>query len=214
MFIPFEFLKKTYNINPIGVFHVGANMAQEAEEYRNGGVIRTIWIEAIPDIYNILVANLSASYQNWKAFNECVSDVDGQIVDFRITDNEGASSSMLEFAKVLDKDHYPQINIVRTIKCVTKKLDTLILENKIDVGEYDFLCMDLQGAELLALKGMKDNLHKVNFAYLEVNRDELYTNCARVEQIDEFLLEYGFTRKETYWDGKGWGEAFYIKQIQ
>jgi len=85
------------------------------------------------------------------------------------------------------------------------------LENKIDISDYDFLVMDLQGAELLALNGMKDNLHKVNFAYLEVNRDEVYTNCAKVEQLDEFLLQYGLKRKQTYWTSYDWGDAYYSR---
>ena len=46
----------------------------------------------------------------------------------------------------------------------------------------------------------------------EVNRDEVYKNCARVEQLDEFLLTYGFERVETTWDGETWGDAFYIKK--
>lgn len=206
MLIPFENLIKKHNIKPTGIFHVGAHTGQEAGAYYANGVLRTIWIEAIPKVYEKLLVNLSKC-QNWKAFNECVSDTDGQNVEFKITNNNGESSSMLELAK--HKDFYPEVCVVETIKCVTKKLDTLISENNIDISEYDFLNMDLQGAELLALNGMKDNLHKVNFAYLEVNQDELYAGCARVEQLDEFLLKYGLKRHETCWTGYGWGDAFY-----
>ena len=42
--------------------------------------------------------------------------------------------------------------------------------------------------------------------------DEVYKNCARVEQIDDFLHNYGFVRVETSWDGGIWGDAFYIKR--
>lgn len=206
MLIPFSTILKNYNINPAGVFHVGANTGQEAGEYYKHGVQRSIWIEAIPDVYKQLCANIS-SCPNARAFNECVSDTDGQTVEFKVANNNGESSSMLEFGT--HKDHYPQVIVSEIINCVTKRIDTIISENKIDMVEYDFLTMDLQGAELLALKGMTGNLHKVNYAYLEVNKDELYTNCAQVEQLDELLLEYGLKRLETYWTGNGWGDAFY-----
>jgi hypothetical protein len=51
----------------------------------------------------------------------------------------------------------------------------------------------------------------MDYIIAEVNRDELYENCARVDEIDSFLSEYGFERKETNWEGQTWGDAFYIK---
>lgn len=208
MLIPFSVLIEKYNIHPKGVLHVGANTGQEAGAYYANGIERSIWIEAIPRVFEQLKLNIS-SCKDAIAFNECVSNVDGQIVEFKVTDNNGESSSMLDLAK--HKEFYPTVLVAETIRCVTKKLDTLLLENIIDVSQYDFLTMDLQGAELLALRGLKDNLHKVNHAYLEVNRDELYAGCARVEQLDEFLLTYGLKRIETYWTGNNWGDAYYTR---
>jgi hypothetical protein len=46
----------------------------------------------------------------------------------------------------------------------------------------------------------------------EVNRDEVYRNCAKIEELDNFLSSYGFVRVETTWDGGTWGDAFYKKQ--
>jgi hypothetical protein len=45
----------------------------------------------------------------------------------------------------------------------------------------------------------------------EVNRAEVYKNCPMINEIDEFLNNYGFQRVETTWDGGTWGDAFYIK---
>ena len=204
--IPFDTVLKNFNITPGGILHVGANTGQEAGKYYQSGVMRSIWIEAIPSIFQQLIVNIFG-FPNALAFNECISDQDGQAIEFNITDNNGESSSMLELGT--HKDHYPQVKVNQIIKCVTKKLDTLIAQNKIDVRNYDFLTIDLQGAELLALKGMKDNLHKVNYAYLEVNRAEVYKGCALVEQLDEFLLTYGLKRKQTYWTSCDWGDAYY-----
>jgi len=157
MMIPFKTVLEKYYINPSGVFHVGANTGQEAGGYYENGIERSIWIEAIPKVYAQLIVNISGC-KNAIAFNECISDTDGQIVEFNVTDNNGESSSIFELGT--HKEHYPQVGIAEIIKLKTKKLDTLILENKIDIRDYDFLVMDLQGAELLALILQCKNLQK------------------------------------------------------
>ncbi len=35
----------------------------------------------------------------------------------------------------------------------------------------------------------------------EVNRDEVYKDCAKVERIDQFLDNYGFISVEIFWGG-------------
>jgi hypothetical protein len=63
------------------------------------------------------------------------------------------------------------------------------------------------------LKGMGDTLRQFRGAYLEVNKEELYTGCALVQQIDFYMLGYGFKRVETKWCGNtGWGDALYLKR--
>jgi hypothetical protein len=69
--------------------------------------------------------------------------------------------------------------------------------------------MDLQGAELLALRGATETLRSVRFVYTEVNVDELYAGCAQLDEIDEQLV--GFVRMETALTPHGWGDAFYVR---
>jgi hypothetical protein len=69
---------------------------------------------------------------------------------------------------------------------------------------------DIQGAELLALKGGKDSLQHVDCLYLEVNDREVYIGCARVEEIDRFLSD--FTRVWTRITPHGWGDALYVRK--
>ena len=71
--------------------------------------------------------------------------------------------------------------------------------------------MDVQGYELEVLKGAIKTLNQIDYVYCEVNRDEVYENNAYVEEIDEFLAEYGMERMETDWAGDIWGDALYIK---
>jgi hypothetical protein len=71
--------------------------------------------------------------------------------------------------------------------------------------------MDVQGFELEVLKGGTKTLEHVDYVYCEVNRDEVYENNALVEELDEFLGEYGMKRVETDWAGEIWGDALYIR---
>jgi len=205
MLIPFHILCQKHNIAPKGVLHVGASEGQEAYAYYLQGVKRTIWIEAIPDIFNKLVQNIK-KYPDALAINACVSDVDGNEMLFNIASNDGQSSSLLELGT--HKIAHPSVHYTHTIEVVTRRIDTLL--SGYDLTGFDFLTIDLQGAELLALKGMGELIDGFKYAYIEVNREELYKGCAMVWEIDEYLKD--FERVETKFTDKGWGDALYIKK--
>jgi len=46
----------------------------------------------------------------------------------------------------------------------------------------------------------------------QVNREELYKGCVKVDELDSFLGEFGFSREVTDWEGQTWGDAFYLKR--
>ena len=72
--------------------------------------------------------------------------------------------------------------------------------------------IDVQGAELLVLKGAENTLKTVNAVYTEVNTDYVYKNCALIEEIDEYLFRHGFKRTETkMWRNHPWGDALYLR---
>jgi len=69
-------------------------------------------------------------------------------------------------------------------------------EQHIDPSGFDFLNIDLQGAELMALKGLGDDLNSINAIVTEVNLAILYKGCPRLYQLDLFLAKKGFIRTE------------------
>jgi FkbM family methyltransferase len=210
MLIPFSELVSKYNLKPTGVIHIGGSHAEELEAYTQNGIQNMIWIEAIPEVFEKMKAKLEPS-PSALPINACIADVDGKEVDFYVTNNEGQSSSMLGLN--LHREVHPDVHVIRTIKCKTRTVDSLVKERGFDFTYYDFLNIDLQGAELLALKGMHDNMHKINYAYLEVNEKELYTRCALLPEIDAFMKAHGFIRVELKWAGDtGWGDAFYLRK--
>ncbi len=79
--------------------------------------------------------------------------------------------------------------------------------------DFNFLNLDIQGAELKALKGMEEYLNKVDYIYTEVNEDYVYKDCALVNELDEYLKLFGLYRVETKWcENYKWGDALYIRQ--
>jgi hypothetical protein len=93
----------------------------------------------------------------------------------------------------------------------TVTVDTFLQRNNLDPSKYNVWNIDIQGADLLALKGGVNALKHVNVLYLEVNEKELYEGCPNVKDIDDFVSKYGFTRVLTEMTIHGWGDAIYVK---
>jgi FkbM family methyltransferase len=209
MLIPFATLIDKYGIRPKGVFHIGANTGQEAQQYLDKGVENQIWIEPIPEIFEQLQKHFESNPHAF-AIQACVSDKSLQSVTFNITNNNGESSSFLPLDKHLD--YHPSVQNVQSIEMITITADDIIVHGCIDMEHYDFLNIDIQGAELLALKGMEKNLKHINYIYTEVNDQELYKGCALVHEIDAFLSEHGFEAAECKMTDCHWGDKFYIRK--
>ena len=161
-----------------------------------------MWIEALPG----KVEFSKNKYPNVLIENAVVSDII-ETVRFNVSNN-GQSSSMLDFG--LHSTFHPQVHYVTCFETETKLLKDVICNYDIS---YNFLNLDIQGAELKALKGMEEYLNSVDYIYSEVNSDYDYKNCALVKEIDEYLLKFGLHRVETKWCGDfKWGDAFYIRK--
>lgn len=205
MLIDFRQLFPRWNIKPAGVLHVGANVGEEAPVYDELGIEEVVWIEGNPEIFMKLESNIS-KYPNQFAYNFCVSDTDEQDVLFHVSNNGSQSSSILELGT--HKTVHPEVHYVKDIPMKAYRIDSIMPEGT----KLDFLNMDIQGAELLALRGMGNRLRQFKWAYLEVNQAELYKGCPHVNDIDLFLTGFHFRRVETRWAGNtGWGDALYIK---
>ena len=125
---------------------------------------------------------------------------------FTEKENKGMSSSLLEPS--LHTKQYPHINFNDKEKVEVTTLDEDLKNSTLD---YDFINIDVQGYELNVFQGAIKTLPQINYIISEVNRDELYKNCAKVDELDEFLRDFGFSREMTSWDGQTWGDALYVK---
>jgi len=207
MLIQYKDIIKKYNLKINNILHVGAHIAEEHDDYFNNGCDLVYWIEANP----FLVKNLELTLDDDKnkVFNCLVSDKDDQEVQFFITNNN-QSSSILELGS--HRFLFPSIYVDKEIKMKTKTINTLFTENNVNFETIDFINLDIQGAELLALKGINKNLHHIKAIYTEINTDQVYKGCALLTEIDEYLEQYNFRRVETkMWQDHPWGDALYIK---
>lgn len=217
---------RKYNFRPKGVLHVGANTGQEAQDYFDAGIEHTFWIEPIPEVFEKLDKHIEKfDFKSKRVCDALISDVDNEKVDFHIANNDGQSSSMLAFG-THSKEH-PTVKFVNTITLETARIETIFDDlvnqrvretingeggqNPFYPENYDFLNIDVQGAELKVLKSMGEYLRNFKWAYIEVNKAPLYVGCPMVEEIDEYMSDYRFKRVETKWTNWGWGDCFMIK---
>ena len=134
-----------------------------------------------------------------------MSDVDGAEVEFYVASNP-SSSSVLPMK--LHRAAHPDIVVTDTRRMTTTTVDTLCATQ--EITQPDLLVLDLQGAELLALRGATRTLAEVAAVYTEVNTAELYEGCALLDDLDAFLEP--FVRVDTAMTPHRWGDALYIAQ--
>ena len=82
----------------------------------------------------------------------------------------------------------------------------------IDFDKYNFISIDVQGYELEVFKGAQNSLRHIDYIVSEINKAELYENCAKVDELVEFLVPYGFELVEENWIGGTWGDGLFIKR--
>ncbi len=185
------FLKKNPNFyleNISGIIHVGANEGQERKKYEKYS-LSVIWVEPIPEIYDQLSKNIS-NYPNQKAFKCLLSNTDNQNVEFKIANNNGASSSMFNLG--LHSEVWPEVSYTKKISLKSLTLTSLVKQKKIDLKKYQALLIDTQGSELLVLRGSVEILENFKYVITEAADFESYVNGCKIDDLSKFLKNHGF----------------------
>ena len=208
MLINFDDIRNTikqFNIEITGVLHVGAHDCEEMSFYNYIGVHANdiVWLDALE---SKVAQNKMRGIPN--VYHAVVTDEDDSEVVFNVANN-GQSSSVLDFG--MHQNYYPTITYVDKIVSKTITLNTFFQRNNIDGNKYNFWNFDIQGAELLALKGAINYIGNAKIIYLEVNEEEVYKNCGLITEIDQLLSAFGFVRAITEMTSEGWGDALYVK---
>jgi len=204
---------KEYLKNFKGIIHIGANVGQERDIYNHFN-LNVIWVEAIPHIYEVLKSNI-INYKNQQAYNILLTDKINQIYKFNISNNNGESSSILDLN--LHKKIWPNVDYLNSIDIPSDTLDNFILNNNIDLKNFDLMTLDTQGSELLVLKGSTNSFKFFKTICLEVADFESYKGCCTLSEVNEFMKVNGFKldRLDPWWDNSqvNYYDAYYIKEI-
>jgi FkbM family methyltransferase len=205
MLINFTNLRRKYNMNINGVVHIGAHYGEEIQEYVDNGIQKITVFEPLSKNFEVLAERLQDVNADIQGYQTALGSERGTATMY-LSSNEAQSSSILKPKEHLE--HHPDVTFDGTEEVEVSLLDDY------DLGESNFINMDVQGYELEVLKGGTETLKRVDYVYCEVNRGEMYENNAMIDDIDEYLGGYGFERVETYWPETWykWGDALYIKK--
>lgn len=204
----YEFLRKSYytfGIPKTGIIHIGARHAEELDIYKAHNVGNVLWIEADTEAETTLREKV-AQHPGSKVAIFAATNTNGTI-QLHKTSNDGHSSSILPL-----KDHsihYPGITESKILEVPTKRLDDFLSAE--DKNNYNMIVIDVQGAELIALKGTEETLKHIDAVIAETNYSELYEGAVLLQDLDKFMDKHGFVRTDSNSVAYYTGDALYVK---
>lgn len=205
MILPFPELVARYRMHITGVLHIGGHHGEEAAIYDAVGIDRVCWVEANIEVMDRL-RDEAAKYGH-RVIHALVAEENNLPIALNITGPYAGSSSILEFGT--HPEFSPETKMVGRRLMGSRTIDSLVAQHGI-LG-CNMLMMDIQGAELRALKGATEYLRSVDYVLSEVNDREVYKGCAKVWELDALLSN--FQRVETSWvHDQGWGDACWIRK--
>ncbi len=177
------------------IFDVGANVGQTTMKYKKLFPWATVYgFEPFPEAYDAYVRKFSGDARV-KPQNIALSDKNGS-VDFFVNDCH-YTNSLLPINKNNGADTLT-FKPTGTAKVAAETLDAACARLEIDA--IDILKLDVQGGELLVLKGASAMLkaRRISLIYSEVEYSPLYEGQPLYEDIRKFLEGFGYEAKKTY----------------
>jgi len=192
-----NFLPYITNISEeITIFDIGSrDCMQSIELYNKIPNSKIFAFECNPNTLPLCRKNIKDYDSRIKLIEGAVSDYDGEITFYPIDQektitswkdgNPGASSLFKSNGKYT-YEKYVQYEI----KTNCHRLDTIM--KKYNIDKVDFIWMDLQGAELLALKSLGDKLKDVKYIYTEVSYKEIYSGQVMFNDLNNYMILNNF----------------------
>jgi len=186
------------------IFEIGACEGEDTIKLRRKFPEAKIYaFEPLPKNVGRMKKNYEKySAKNIKIFELALSDKNGT-AEFHVSsghpddqpktdkwDYGNKSSSLLppkEHKKILKWVKFNQ-----DIKVRTRRLDSFCKDESIKA--IDFAFIDVQGAELMVLKGAGDILKNIGMVWMEVEAIELYSGQPLKNDVEKFMLGNGFVK--------------------
>ena len=141
-----------------------------------------------------------------------VSDTDGE-VDFFVG-RESGNSSMFDLNPARPAFHHHNVHD-RLVRRRSVTLDSFFAgqQGVVAPSEFNYLYMDVQGAEHLVLEGARQTLRHIDFIWMEVSYAPIYLNtmmfwamCHLCESLGYFLAFH----EESRWN-QNQGDALFVR---
>lgn len=182
------FIKQKINFIPKTILDIGAARGQWSEAARMVYPAAQIYaFEPISESYKMLHERMKDD-KRFLAFNFALSDESGKTT-FGLNDFPD-SSSILK----MTEDHkieFTQTKNEKVIEIETLRLDSI---DEINIVGPVFIKMDVQGAELMVLKGAEKIFDKIDGIQLELNFENFYESQATYNEICDFMFSHNFKR--------------------
>lgn len=191
--VGFEQLFEHHKVSRRGVLHVGAYLGQELETYLALGFERVTYVEANPELWPPLEDHLNFWRDWFKVWSERFRGRAPVIELIKAAASERATTSQLYLTECrgqasLLQPSDPDIRRVGKLEVSTGCLDELVS----DVDNYSLMVMDIQGAELCALRGACKLLERLRMVVVEVNFKRRYEGCPLAAEVEDFMVARGY----------------------
>jgi FkbM family methyltransferase len=147
-----------------------------------------------------------ATFANVEVVEAAVHEFDGETEFYAVNEGNPGASSLFVGSGV------QEIHPIRQapIRVPALRLDTWAKRTGVD--RFDLVWMDLQGAELLALRGMGDLISTVRAIQLEVTYRELYAGQVMWPDVRAYLEVNGLRLVDEWPDVCGYfGDAVFVR---
>jgi len=186
-----------------GVIHIGAHYGEEHNVYKINNINNLVYFELLNDNFKVLETRIGKEAILYKL---ALGSEEKEIEMFVESANNGQSSSILE----------PDIHLIQYPSIVFDKKEVVMMKRLDDVidnstSDYNLINIDVQGYELEVFRGSIKTLGNIDYIIAEINRDEVYKNCAKIHELESFLRDFDFQLVEENWIGKTWGDGLFIK---
>jgi len=190
-----EFIDRMAVSQPV-IFDVGAHKGETVSRYRALFPDSSIYcFEPFPENVKILRSRYSSD-PSVHVYECAVSDVNGR-KDFYVNEND-ATSSLLPRTNG-ERRYYSKAADSRcTMEVDTRTIDEILQQN--DIDHIDILKFDIQGGELMALKGAEKALQesRVSIIYTETLFVPHYEKNPLLLDLWKFLDQYTYTFFDIY----------------
>ena len=187
--VPPSILQYITSKKPISLIDIGASRGDFTESLQKVyGLSKALLIEPQPT----LCKALKNKFNNSKIFvQECAVAESERTQEMEVL-NWDYSSSLLDVRRDIENiNAILDLEVSQKIQCQVKILDKIMEE--IDWHEpVDLLKIDVQGAELMVLKGAEKTLKRTKMIFTEVSFCRLYQGAPVFQEVYDYLHNQGF----------------------